>query len=143
MARSCLPQTISHLGSGDMRGRSLLLALVGGGAVWTIHLFASYFLAAIGCPRGWAALGWLVGILTAVCAAAAVAVALAGRRRMRRARPARDGEATEAQRLLLTVGIVLGALFAIMIVAGGVAAVALSPCPTIPGATDEAAPGST
>jgi hypothetical protein len=109
-----------------MRGAPLLLALAGGGSAWILHLLAGYFLVSLGCPRGWPALGGTLAAVTGVCAAGALAVAgLALRERGRIPRGRADGETA---RLLLGVAVLLGALFAVMIVLGGVTVAALPPC---------------
>jgi hypothetical protein len=109
-----------------MRGAPLLLALAGGGSAWMLHLLAGYFLVSLGCPRGWPALGGTLAVVTGVCAAGALAVAaLALRRRARIPRGHADGETA---RLLLNVAVLLSALFAAMIVLGGVTVAALPPC---------------
>jgi hypothetical protein len=109
-----------------MRDRAVLVAVAGSGTAWIVHFGAAYVVVALGCPRGWPALGWLLAALTVVCASAALAVGVFAFRRRRRA--ARGNAAGEAQRLLFAVGILLAALFALAVVAGGVAVVALPPC---------------
>jgi heme/copper-type cytochrome/quinol oxidase subunit 3 len=103
---------------------AIVWVVAGGGAAWALHLFAGYFLVSLGCARGWPALGALLGGLTAACAAGALAVTVGAWRRRRRTHRADD----EAVRLLLAVAAVLGVLFAIMIVLGGLTAAALPPC---------------
>ena len=105
-----------------MRGGGLLLALTGAGGAWALHLFAGYFLVSLGCARGWPALTPMLAVVTGVCAAGAVAVALTAWS----ARGKRG--ASEASRLLLGAAGSLGLLFAIMIVLGGLAVAALPPC---------------
>ena len=111
-----------------MQGRFVLLALAGGGTVWTAHLLAGYFLVALGCPRGWPALSGILSAVTAVCTASALAVAIVALRARRRAR--RTGETGEAAHMLLSVSSLLAALFAAMVVLGGLAVTALPPCQT-------------
>ena len=109
-----------------MRGAPLLLALAGGGSAWMLHLLAGYFLVSLGCPRGWPALGGTLALVTGLCAASALAVAaLALHHRRRLPRGGGDGE---SPRLLLNVAVLLSALFAVMIVLGGVTVAALPPC---------------
>ena len=106
--------------------RPLLLTLAGGGTAWALHLFAGYFFVALGCPRQWRGLGGTLAIVTTVCAAGALAVTLAAwRARARMPSAAADGDAF---RLLLGVAVLLGALFTIMIVLGGLTAAALPSC---------------
>ena len=108
-----------------MRSGILFLALAGGGVAWTLHLFAGYFLVSLGCPRGWALTGTLLAV-TAVCAASALAVAIVASRQRKRVRHgSADGETPQ---LLLGVSALLAALFAVMIIFGGLAVAALSPC---------------
>jgi hypothetical protein len=54
-------------------GRRLLLALLGSPIAWTVHLSACYVVVTVWCSAGWAGAGLVIGILTLVCAAAAVA----------------------------------------------------------------------
>jgi hypothetical protein len=108
---------------------AVLFALAGGGAAWALHLFAAYFVVAIGCARGWPAPGWLLAGITVIFAAAAASVAVVARRARRRARGADDS--AEARRLLHTVGMLLGGLFAVMILVGGLTALALPPCQSL------------
>ncbi|MGH7277348.1 MAG: hypothetical protein ACREJG_01520, partial [Candidatus Rokuibacteriota bacterium] len=49
------------------------IALGAAGVAWALHLAASYFLVAIGCPRDWPGLGWLLALATLACAMAAAA----------------------------------------------------------------------
>lgn len=106
-----------------MRHGIVLLALLGGGSTWLVHLGGAYTLVAVGCARGWPALGWQFAGLTLLCAGAAVAVGVLAVRRRRRLR-ADD----EARRLLLGVGALLAGLFTLLVIGGGVAAVVLPPC---------------
>ena len=108
-----------------MRSVPLLLALAGGGTAWMLHLLAGYFLVSLGCPRGWP-LGVSLVVVTVVCAMSALAVA--GLAMHQRARIPRARDDSESSRLLLNVAIALGALFAIMIVLGGVTVAALPAC---------------
>lgn len=109
-----------------MRTRTLLLALVGGGTAWVLHLFIGYFVVALGCPRGWPAIGATLVVVTALCVAVAVGVgAVAWRGRDRARRLPDDGETL---RLLLSVAVSLATLFALMIILGGLTVVTLSPC---------------
>jgi hypothetical protein len=112
-----------------MRAHALLLALGGGGTAWIVHLSAAYALVALGCPRGWPGLGWLLAGLTLACVSAAVAVGVFAVRRRREARPPqRTGAATEARGLLFAVGALLAGLFALAMLGGAMAALALPPC---------------
>jgi hypothetical protein len=113
-----------------MRGR-LALGLVGGGTAWLLHLSASYFLIALGCPRGWPALGLLLGVITLVGAAGAMAAGMAARRGGR-AEPVRgwtgETEPGEPARFVAGVALLLAGLFTFMILVAGVAPLVLSPC---------------
>jgi hypothetical protein len=108
-----------------VREGRVFLALVGGGAAWILHLCAAYVLVALGCPRGWPGLGWLLAALTLACASAALGVGLVA---VRRRRQARADDTAEVRRLLLGVGALLAGLFALAIVGGGMAALVLPPC---------------
>jgi hypothetical protein len=112
-----------------MRDGMLLLALTGGGAAWIIHLGAAYTLIALGCPRRWPALGLQLSALTLACAMAAVATGVVALRRRRHLRDsANPGPGAETRRLLLGVGGVLAGLFALLVISGGVTALAWPPC---------------
>jgi hypothetical protein len=106
-----------------MRHGTVLLALTGGGTAWLVHLGGAYVLVALGCPRGWPALGWQLAGLTVMCATVAVAIGVLS---VRRRRPLPHN--AEAPRLLLGVGALLAGLFALLVLGGGLAAVVLPPC---------------
>ena len=108
-----------------MRRTIPLVALASGGTVWMLHLLASYFLVALGCPRRWPALGGMLVAATVVAVAGALVVAAVAWRERRRLR---SGEGHETSRLLLGVAALLAALFAIMTVLGGLTMVAQPPC---------------
>jgi hypothetical protein len=113
-----------------MRG-PLVLGLLGGGAAWIVHLSASYFLVALGCPRGWPALGVLLGVVTLAGVGGAVAAGMAARRggRVGPARAVADEpDPGEPARFVAGVGVLLAGLFAFMILVAGVAPLILSPC---------------
>jgi heme/copper-type cytochrome/quinol oxidase subunit 3 len=111
-----------------MHRRALLWVVVGGGSAWAVHLFAGYFLVSLGCARHWPALGAALGGVTVLCATGTVALTVGAWRWRRHTRgPANE---TETPRLLLTVAILLGLLFTIMIVLGGLTVAVLPPCQT-------------
>lgn len=56
--------------------RSLLLAFFGAPVAWTVHLLAGYLAVALWCAMGWDGLGVAIGVLTLVCAAAAIAAGI-------------------------------------------------------------------
>lgn len=105
---------------------ALLWAVAGGGAAWMLHLFAGYFLVAIGCSRSWSALGATLAAVTTLCAAGSLGVTIGAWRRRRRTRRASDDG--DASRLLLSIATLLGVLFALMILLGGLTVAALPPC---------------
>jgi hypothetical protein len=109
-----------------MHRGSLVLTLAGGGAAWALHLLAGYFVVSLGCARHWSPLGGTLAIVTGICAAGALAVAIVAWRTRRHTRRAADDG--ETFRLLLGVAVVLDVLFAIMILLGGMVAAALPPC---------------
>jgi hypothetical protein len=111
-----------------MRGR-LAFGLLGGGTAWLLHLCASYFLIALGCPRGWSALGILLSVVTLVGAAGAVAAGLATRGTDRGERVGGWTEDPgEPARFVAGVAVLLAGLFTFMILVAGVAPLVLSPC---------------
>jgi len=110
------------------KGR-VLLALTGSGTAWLIHLSAAYTLIALGCPRGWPALGWQLTGLTVACATATAAIGVAALRRRRHLRDRMHLDpGADARRLLLGVAGLLAGLFTLLVVGGGVAALAWPPC---------------
>ena len=97
------------------------LALGGGGLAWSAHLFAGYFLVALGCPRAWP-LGWLIAAVTLVAAAVSLTtgvLSLIGRRRA----PARGAAA-----LLYGAAALLAGIFTVAILLGGMTSLILPPC---------------
>jgi hypothetical protein len=113
-----------------VRGR-LLLGLLGAGTVWLLHLCASYFVVAVGCARGWPALGLLLALLTLAGAAGALGAGRAARsgRTVEPPRPAPgEPDPDEPVRFVAEVGARLGWLFAFMIALAGVAPLVLPPC---------------
>jgi hypothetical protein len=131
-----------------MRGR-LALGFLGGGTAWILHLAASYFLVSVGCARGWRPLGVLLGAVTLLGVAGAVAAGVAAGRGGRTPAPegATGGDPGESARFVAGVGMRLAALFAFMILVAGLAPLALLTCPSgpsvrrvpaVPGASPEA-----
>jgi hypothetical protein len=111
-----------------MTGRSApWLAVGGAGVAWTVHLFAGYFLVALGCPRAWA-VGWMIALVTALTAGVSLATAVMSVRGWRRGRRRDDAGAAT---LLYGAGALLAGLFTVAIVLGGMAAVILSPCQSV------------
>lgn len=100
------------------------LAIAGGGAAWAVHLFAGYFLVAVGCPRSWP-LGWMLIAVTGLTAALALAIGVISADRWWRARAYDDGQGAT---LLYGTAALLGGLFTVAIVLGGVATLMLSAC---------------
>jgi hypothetical protein len=100
------------------------LAITGGGLAWTAHLFAGYFVVALGCPRSWP-VGTLLGVITVTAAAGALGSGIVSARRWRLTKR-HDG--SHARALMFAAGALLAGLFALGIVLGGLGALILSPC---------------
>jgi len=105
----------------DGRARWVMAALLGGGLAWAVHLLASYAVVTLGCATGWGGTGLLLGAITAVCGAVAVATGVAAHRARRSAAapPAALSGPGEPMRFALAVGTGLAALFAVLIALGG------------------------
>jgi hypothetical protein len=91
---------------------SPVVALLGGGLTWAVHLLASYAVVSVGCATGWWGTRPLLGAVTLVCIALAVATGVLAHRgrRWSDAMPAR---------FAFTVGAGLAGLFTALIVLGG------------------------
>jgi hypothetical protein len=100
------------------------IALASGGVAWAIHLLAGYFLVALGCPRAWP-LGGLLVVVTLVTGAISLAVGLISGDRWWSARASGD-EGSAA--MLYATAALLGGLFTLAIVLGGITAVILPAC---------------
>jgi hypothetical protein len=102
-----------------------LTALVGGPVAWTLHFMASYGVVAVACMLGTSGAGVIVGGMTALLAAAAMASGLLAFQRWRSA----DGEGRgEAERVLMVVGMLGAGLFTVAIVLQGVVPVFVPTC---------------
>jgi hypothetical protein len=101
------------------------IALTGSGVAWSAHLFAGYFLVALGCPRGWP-LGSMLAGATAVAAAAALGIGVGAARAWRRSGPAPNDD--HVTRLLFGAAALLAGLFTLAIVVSASTALVLSPC---------------
>lgn len=93
----------------------VVVALLGSGVTWAVHLFASYAVVSVGCATGWWGTRPLLGAVTVTCimlAAAAGIVAQRGHRWL----PA----ASKPEHFAFTVGAGLAVLFTALIVLAGV-----------------------
>lgn len=54
-------------------GRMLAVALLGSPVAWVLHLLGTYLVVALWCAERWARMGLAIGLLTALCAAGALA----------------------------------------------------------------------
>lgn len=126
-----------------MKGRSLLVALLGGPVAWTLHLFAVYLIVALWCSQGWG--GRNAGVALATIAAVVVTGFSAwlgwklwheGKREAQRdAEPgthetwdARLGERGARGIFLAVLAMFLSALFAFLIIAQGVSPLIAPEC---------------
>jgi hypothetical protein len=89
-----------------------MVALLGGGGAWAIHLLASYAVVSVGCATGWAGTRPVLGVLTLACAALAIAAGMLTQRGR--------GAAVASARFTLDVGAGLAALFTALIVLAGI-----------------------
>jgi hypothetical protein len=105
------------------------IAIGGGGAAWAVHLFAGYFLVALGCPREWP-LGGMLTVVTVLAAGVALAIGMLSARGWWRA-PARDGDDDGASALLYGAAAMLAGLFTVAILLGGITALMVSPCRSV------------
>jgi hypothetical protein len=103
------------------------IALGGGGVAWTVHLFAGYFLVALGCPRSWP-LSWMLGVVMVLTAGISLAIGVMSVRGWRRA-PASDDDGATA--LLYGAAAMLAGLFTVAILLGSITALILSPCHSV------------
>lgn len=130
-------------------GRRLLVALVGSPLAWTLHLFAAYAIVALWCANGWGGVGAAIGVLTALCAAAAVgsgALAVGLRRHGQAALhwdpepgvpepwDARLGERGARAVFLSVVAVFMAVIFTLLIVLQGLPPLFTPACPagTVP-----------
>jgi hypothetical protein len=100
------------------------IAIASGGLAWAVHLFAGYFLVALGCPRGWP-LNAVLTLVTLVTGMTSLGVGLISGDRWWRARA---GGADGAAALLYGTAALLGGLFTLAIVLSGIAALIVSAC---------------
>ncbi len=110
-----------------------VLALLGGPLAWTLHLFASYFVVAVACATGWGGAAATVVVLTVALALAAIATGVFGLRHWRQVQSAASwthalNEAGGEEGLLFLVGVMLAALFALLIVMNGLSPLLVPVC---------------
>lgn len=110
-------------------GRALRwFGLLGGAFAWLAHLLLAYAIAEFGCAGvehpptflGVTAIAWALLILTAVLLLVALASAAAARRSMRRPPDPAPPPCAEAERLMARAGLILDALFCLIILAQAV-----------------------
>src|SRR5688500_20397399 len=93
-----------------------VLALLGGGAAWAVHLLASYAVVSVGCATGWSGTRPLLATVTVACIVVAVGTGIIAQRG-RRWSPAATAKPAH---FAFTVGAGLAALFTALIVLAGV-----------------------
>ena len=93
-----------------------VLALLGSGVAWAVHLLVSYAVVSVGCATGWSGTRPLLGAVTLACIVVAVATGIVAQRG-RRWSPA---AASEPAQFAFTVGAGLAGLFTALIVLAGV-----------------------
>jgi hypothetical protein len=95
-----------------------VVALLGGGIAWAVHLLASYAVVSVGCATGWWGTRPLLGAVTVACIALAVATGVLAQRGRRQT--AVGASAASPARFTFTVGAGLATLFTALIVLGGI-----------------------
>jgi hypothetical protein len=95
-----------------------MVAMLGGGGAWAVHLLASYAVVSVGCATGWAGTRPLLGAVTLACIALAVATGVLAHRGRRR--PAAVTSTASPARFTFTVGVGLAVLFTALIVLAGI-----------------------
>ena len=105
---------------------TLLVALLGGVTVWSLHLLASYTLLAYGCTSRWAGTRPALVAISLAALAATIGSGMVARRRWRMAREAdrptddtwdaRMGERTARVSFLMVVGLTLAIVSSIGVV---------------------------
>jgi hypothetical protein len=121
-----------------------LLALVGSPLAWVVHLLAGYVVVALWCSAGWAGADAVIGILTLVCAAAAVGSGVLSFRLWRQGQTelvsgpepggpeswdARLGERGARTVFLAVLALFMAALFAYLILLEGLPPLFTPTCP--------------
>jgi hypothetical protein len=134
----------SRQGTPTPHGRRLLLALLGSPLAWTVHLLAAYLVVTLWCSSGWAGADLTIGILTLICAAAAIASGVLAFRLWREGQRAlltdeepgapeswdsRMGERGARAVFLAVLGLFMGGLFACLIVLQGLPPLYTPTCP--------------
>jgi hypothetical protein len=110
-----------------------VVAFLGGPLAWTLHLFACYFVVALACTSEWAGATLAIALLTIGLAALAIATGVFALRRWRRVQHAASwthalNEAGGEEGLLFLVGVMLAALFALLIVMNGISPLLVPVC---------------
>jgi hypothetical protein len=95
-----------------------VVALLGSGIAWAVHLLASYAVVSVGCATGWWGTRPLLGAVTVACIALAAATGVLAHRG--RKRPAAAASSATSVRFTLTVGLGLATLFTALIVLAGI-----------------------
>ncbi len=126
------------------RGRHLLLALLGAPVAWTLHLGAGYLVVTVWCSRGWSGADATIGILTLICAGAALVSGMLAFRLWRQGQrslltdeepggpeswDSRMGERGARAAFLAVLGLFMGGLFAYLIVLQGLPPLYTPTCP--------------
>lgn len=95
-----------------------IVALLGGGIAWAVHLLTSYAVVSVGCATGWWGTRPLLGAVTVACIALAVATGILAQRGRRQTAVA--ASAATPARLTFTVGAGLATLFTALIALAGI-----------------------
>lgn len=113
---------------------ALLVSFLGGPVAWAFHLAVSYFLVTLDCSTGWNGGRTGVIIATVACAAAALAAGAFGWRGWKRVRGRiATGELLDPMRMpgfLTLSGVLMGVLFAGIIILAGMSPLLLPMCGT-------------
>jgi hypothetical protein len=107
------------------QGRTLLLALLGSPVAWVAHLLLSYLIVTLWCSSKWAGVELAIGILTLVCAVAALAAGVLAYRLWK------QGPAGTTAAFVAVLGLLMSALFGFLIVLEGLPPLFARVCPLL------------
>lgn len=115
--------------------RTRIFATLGAALAWFAHLFASYVVVAVACAAGWRGTVPAITVLTVLLTLVALASGGVALRHWRRLQGAESwehalNEAGGHEGLLLLVGAMAAAIFALLIVLNGLSPFLLPECPS-------------
>lgn len=101
------------------RSVRLLFALLGGALAWTLHLFASYAVVAVGCLHGWSGARPTLAAVTFAALGLALSAGIVAVRSGSDDRLLGPETGAATERFTLGLGVRLSALFGFLILLGG------------------------